>query len=118
MLHYGKSHTFTSSSVSVSAHDLFNCILALAADRALCAGLAAIQMEHITMMFMRVTKPAFYDAVRKLQNAARRNEQTFNRRESTTDSDTLRISYEVNGVPNAQAVKHAAESAPRFYVLK
>lgn len=70
------------------------------------------------MMFHRVSKDAFYDHVIKSREAATRNGLTTARRKDTSDTKTQRISYEVNGIPNAQAVKHAIEDAPRYYVLR
>ncbi len=70
------------------------------------------------MMFMKVTQDAFYTHVNKLRAAAQANGHTFNRRVSDSEC-TQQITYEVNGIPNAQAVKPAMEPKTiKYYVLR
>ena len=64
------------------------------------------------MMFQRVQRPEFYKHVSRLREAARRNVQTFNRRESDD-----RVTYEVNGVPYAQRTLIDGGVAC-FYILR
>ena len=65
------------------------------------------------MMFLRATKHAFYSHVGKARTAARKNNQTFNRRD-----ERARVTYEVNGLPTAQAVLATGSLTAKYYVLR
>jgi hypothetical protein len=72
------------------------------------------------MMFQRVTRSTFYDRVDALRIAADTNGHTFNRRESEGKSGLHRVTYECNGIANAQAVMNALplDAQPKYYVLQ